>query len=85
MQTAESIKIDTVEVYTKEEFEGRIWLRVWVPNGWEDMQNLAKMIRFEDKVFEQTGWNSDLNYAYYREIKSDEQSTRFATPVKDKE
>lgn len=72
MQLADSIKIDTVEVYTREEFEGRTWLKVLVPEGWEDMKKLAKMIKYEGKVFEQTGWNSDLNYAYYREVKENE-------------
>lgn len=44
------------------------FLQIDVPNGWEDVKKICKkVLSFEGVRFTFTGWNSDGNYACFRE------------------
>ncbi len=46
--------------------DGREYLTIDVPNGWDDVKKLTKkVLRYDGKPFVFTGWNSDTLKCYF--------------------
>lgn len=46
--------------------EGREYLTIDIPNGWDDVKKLTKkVLRYDGKAFVFTGWNSDTLKCYF--------------------
>lgn len=46
--------------------DGREYLTIDVPNGWDDVKKLCKkVLRYDGKPFVFTGWNSDTLKCYF--------------------
>jgi len=44
----------------------REFLTINVPNGWDDCKKLTnKVLTYEGRDFSWSGWNSDVNQAYF--------------------
>lgn len=64
-----------VYYYSKPELN-REYLKIDVPNGWDDVKKLTKrVLNYNDRLFTFTGWNSDRNECYFvRPIDADDKS-----------
>ena len=52
-------------IYTHREGFGH-YLRIEVPNGWDDVQKISKkVLRHDGRAFTFRGWNSDRNECYF--------------------
>lgn len=46
--------------------DGREYLTIDIPNGWDDVKKLnKKVLRYDGKAFVFTGWNSDTLKCYF--------------------
>jgi hypothetical protein len=68
MQLATAIKVNTVEVTMVKNDGTRDWLYVSIPNGWDDVEQLPKLLEWDGRTFEWMSWNSDSLYSCYREV-----------------
>jgi hypothetical protein len=64
------ITIDTKEI--KAEYrvskDGRGWLYISVPNGWDDVKKICKkVLTYDGRKFLYSGWNSDRNDCFFKE------------------
>ena len=54
--------------------DGRSWLEISIPNGWDDCKKLTKKVLiFNGETFVWRSWNSDRNVCYF--IQSNEVAT----------
>lgn len=68
MQLAKAIKANTIEIIQVMNDGQRDWLKTPVPNGWDDVEGLPRLIQWDGREFEWMSWNSDDLYAVYREV-----------------
>ena len=65
-----NITIDPKEIraeYRKDQ-DGRGWLYISVPNGWDDVSKLCKkVLTYDGRKFLYSGWNSDRNDCFFKE------------------
>jgi hypothetical protein len=48
--------------------DGRGWLYIEVPNGWDDVKKISKkVLTYEGRKFLFSGWNSDRNDCFFKE------------------
>jgi hypothetical protein len=48
--------------------DGRGWLYIVVPNGWDDVKKISKkVLTYEGRKFLFSGWNSDRNDCFFKE------------------
>ena len=53
-------------IYSERPDVGRDFLRIEVPNGWDDVKVLArKVLKYDGRRFTFTGWNSDRNECFF--------------------
>lgn len=80
-------RVTKYEVLQKEEYESRFYLMVQNPitNSFDGFNGAAPLIKYGDHVYEKTGWNSDLDYIMYREVKKDEFARKYAEALKNQD
>lgn len=48
--------------------DGRGWLYLSVPNGWDDVDKIRnKVLTYDGRKFLFSGWNSDRNDCFFKE------------------
>jgi hypothetical protein len=48
--------------------DGRGWLYIAVPNGWDDVKKISKkVLTYGGRKFLFSGWNSDRNDCFFKE------------------
>lgn len=48
--------------------DGRGWLYLSVPNGWDDVEKICKkVLTYDGRKFLFSGWNSDRNDCFFKE------------------
>jgi len=48
--------------------DGRGWLYISVPNGWDDVKKISKkVLTYEGRKFLFSGWNSDRNDCFFKD------------------
>lgn len=67
-RTFATVVADAVPVVHNAEYD---LLTIPVPNGWDDVKHFAdKVLRYGDKLYAFTGWDSDKHEAYFAVAKS---------------
>jgi len=65
-----NITIDSKEIRAdyRVSTDGRGWLYISVPNGWDDVKKISKkVLTYEGRKFLFSGWNSDRNDCFFKE------------------
>lgn len=65
-----NITIDPKEMIAEHRIasDGRGWLYISVPNGWDDVKKICKkVLTHNGKKFIFSGWNSDRNDCFFKE------------------
>jgi hypothetical protein len=59
-------KVDAVVVLREQTDDAGVsWIAVAGASDWRAMKTLPQVVRYEGRVYGQTGWNSDRGEAYY--------------------
>ena len=70
MQNA-TIETNLIAVEPSTDDRGWKWLKISVPNGWDDCKKLTKkVLKYNGETYVWRSWNSDYNYCYF--IQSDD-------------
>ena len=65
MQNA-TIETNLIAVEPTTDESGHKWLKIQVPNGWDDCKKLTKkVLKYNGETYVWRSWNSDYNYCYF--------------------
>jgi len=56
-----------IPVLSQEELPNGVNVVTVSCDGYDELKKLPKVIEYHNRVYGQTGWNSDKNVAYYRD------------------
>ena len=65
MQTGQGV-FNMVELRRRKPYRTGVLVAMVRVSGWNEVKQLPKVIRLEERVLVRTGWNSDSMVAYYR-------------------
>ena len=67
MNSYASVVENAIKIESPYEMDGEHWFKVSCPGGWDEVQKLSKkVLRYENRNYVWTGWNSDKNESYFK-------------------